>query len=809
MSRGLDREKYQRLWRIHGGPRGRKAIRPPHNLDEWTAGSPVHWIEQTAFMHRKSLFIRFFSFLQLAVGMAYLQYRARHTIGIFEKSATPPYLAYQIFFFVLEIISYISIIFRMLEAWNVTHRNCIDLRRIPNDLIVPRSTHSSRTRVPPQFCNYPSVAIFIPCYNEDVDLVTETVIAALNIDYPSQLLTIYLCDDGKDIAKRSVISQLRHQHRNVHYVIRPQNNHAKAGNLNYAIERTNSDLIVTLDADFVARPNLLQRLIPYYFVWNPTIGMYEFNETLAYVQTPQFFRNLSPYDSDPLDQRGIFFNEVVLPGKDWFNASTMVGTTNLINRAALKKANYYPYHSITEDSALSIIFHGLGFRSYFVNESLATGLATTSLWANLRQRARWLKGDWQILFSKYGPVSQKGLNIIQRLLYLNMAFARIISIVHTLYDVVVVLLLTLHLSPLDVKDPIIFIIYLGAYLSTSVIYRYVIGFGGGGLDKSEAGNVAFEAIFRYTTVKGLFIALFRGDKLTFKVTDKPGLKRRRKNLEKVPESNDVAERFVENPRGTVLGQPGPGMEAYGVEQLTVEGEGLRSSQDVAVGAGSGSVSLGEYSGNEVTQVQMPPPAVVLDVNSTRRETIRSASSSEESVSIEDDDGRSFKKRFRSRTVEERQERRRDIRKNLKRTWFNSLMTSVLIFAIVWGIAVPPKKLLGSTADSDGNEELRRYDNLLPTGLALGFAMCNLLPHLLAIYLCFIPYLSGWVMSDLVHGRCDQWAVHPKTGRLFVPFSFISLLSLARVLLIVGSVSLVTVASLLTEDGAVTGGGGGR
>lgn len=755
-----------------------------------------HWVEQTGFMHRKAIIVRIFSFIQLAVGIVYLQYRARNTIGIYEQSHTPGLLTYQILFFVLECISILSIVFRVFETWNVTQRNCIDLKRIPNELIAPHFAHSTRSRVPPRFCNYPSVGIFIPCYNEDVDLVTETVVAALQIDYPAQLLTVYLCDDGKDPLKRSVISQLRHQHRNVHYVIRPQHKHAKSGNLNYAIERTSCDLIVTLDADFVARPNLLQRLIPYYFVWNPTMGMYEFNETLAYVQTPQYFRNLSPYDSDPLDQRGIFFCDVVLPGKDWFNASTMVGTTNLINRAALKEANYYPYHSITEDSALSLIFHGLGYRSYYVKESLATGLATTSLWANLRQRARWLKGDWQILFSAHGPLSQKGLNTIQRLLYLNMSFARIISVVHTLYDIFIVLLLTLHLSPLDATRPIEFIIYLGSYLLTTVVYRYMISFGGGGLDKSESGNVAFEAIFRYTTVKGMFIALFRGDKLTFKVTDKPGGKRGKKGDNQTGTGNDLEERFVANPRGTVLGQPGPGMEAYGVEQVHVEGEGVQGVQDEAVGTGATSI----HTFSDSVEVSMPPPVVIEVSGAGRRETLRSGTSSEESVSVvEDDNGRSFKKRYWSRTAEERLERRRDIRRNLKRTWFNSLMAAVLIFSIVWGLMHPPAHQLSNDIfeNEDGQKGRYKYNNLLPTGLALGFALCNLLPHLLAIYLSFIPYLSGWVMTDLVHGRCDQWAVHPKSGKLFVPFSFISLLSLARVLLVVGSVSLVTVASLLS------------
>eukprot|EP00171_Calliarthron_tuberculosum_P019158 IDg19158t1 len=160
--------------------------------------------------------------------------------------------------------------------------------------------------VRPQYSNYPSVAVFIPCYNESADLVLETVLGAVAIDYPSELLNVYLCDDGKDNMKRNMIAQLRSQYQNIYYVTRPDNSHAKAGNLNYAIERTRSDLIVTLDADFVARPNILQRLVPYYYVWNAQTELYEFNDSLAVVQTPQHYRNLSPYDSDPLDQRSTF-----------------------------------------------------------------------------------------------------------------------------------------------------------------------------------------------------------------------------------------------------------------------------------------------------------------------------------------------------------------------------------------------------------------------------------------------------------------------------------------------------------------------
>lgn len=736
-------ESWKRHWQAGCGKGGLKPV-PPKLKGQWKPGMACHWMEETNFIKYKTYIVRVLMIIQFAAGIAYLQFRGRETIGVFERSKRVPYLSYQIFFFILEIISVSSLIFRFFEAWKTCRRNSIDFKQIPHDLIVPKPSSEIRSKVRQEYINYPSVGIYIPCYNEDVDLVLETVLGAVNIDYPRELVTVYLCDDGKDSLKRSMVSQLRKQYKNLYYVIRPDNSHAKAGNLNYCLERTTSDLVITLDADFVARPNIIQRLLPYYYVWNPEIEKYEFNETLAVVQTPQHFRNLSPYDSDPLDQRSTFFFELVLPGKDWFNASTMIGTTNLLSREALMKAGYYPYFSITEDTAMSLAFHRMGYRTYFVDESLATGLATTSLWSNLGQRARWLKGDWQILFSKHGPASGRGLTFIQRILYLHMTFSRIISVVHLMYDIGAVLLLLGGISPLDAPDPKKFVIYISIFLGTGIIMRFILTLGGNGLGKSESGAVAFEAIFRYTTVKGIWIALFKGQNVKFKVTDKSNVPKKEQKNSASEMDGQTPQKFDENARQTVLGQPFPGR---------------RSNHQ------GGSQS---------------------DQNSTLS-TVNEDSSS--ITMSESDDGRSLKKhKYKYRTAEEKAVHRKDIVKNLKRIWFNIFMAILLSVSIVFGFIRPPTNLEKQIVEVDGVLGTYEFQNVLPIAMALGFAMLNLLPHLLAIYLCFIPYVSGWMMTDLVHGRCDQYAIHPKTGKLFVPWSFISLFTVAKLILMVGSVA---------------------
>lgn len=753
-------DTFKRHWYAGGGVRGSRPVRPMLK-GEWRPGMPCHWMEQSKFFQYKFFIARIVMIFQFVVSTVYLQYRARETIGIFERSKQAPYFAYQIFFLCLEAISVAGLIFRFFEIWRVCYRNCIDFKQIPHEFIAPHPSLSSRSKVRPEHKNYPSVGVFIPCYNEDADLVLETVLGAVNIDYPPELLAVYLCDDGKDPLKRSMVSQLREHYKNVHYVVRPEHTHAKAGNLNYSLERTTTDMVVTLDADFVARPNLLQRLLPYYYVWNPATGMYEFNETLAVVQTPQQFRNLSPYDSDPLDQRSILFFELTLPGKDWFNASTMIGTTNLLARGPLREAGYFPYFSITEDTAMSLAFHRLGYRTYYVKESLATGLATTTLWSNLKQRARWLKGDWQIFFSKNGPAAGKGLTFMQRLLYLQMIFARLISIIHLMYDISAVLVLLAGIAPLDAPDAKQFIIYLALYLGSAVLTRCALNFGGHGWNKSESGAVAFEAIFRYITIKGIFMALFRGKNLKFKVTDKSGVAKmeKEKALNEKKEVEDESERFDENAQITVVGQSYPEEPTHVI--FKGNGDTVTTVETTTTGPGSNE----QHSSTSGCQ-----------------EDASLASLSDEC------DGRALKRALR--TPEEKALHRKDVQKNLRRVWFNILMAAILAVSVVIGLVSPPSVLETQTIIENGKPTIYQFGNVVPLAMALGFALINLLPHLLAVYLCFIPYVSGWMMTDFVHGRCDQYAIHPRNGKLFVPWAFISLLDIAKLFFLIGSLAAV-------------------
>ena len=109
-------------------------------------------------------------------------------------------------------------------------------------------------------------------------MLKKSVAGCLNLDYPKELVNIYLCDDGRRTAIQKLAEEL-----GVHYVTRQNNEHAKAGNLNHAMSCSNGELIVTMDADIVPLPSFLQK----------TVGYFK-KEKVAFVQTPQAFYNEDP-----------------------------------------------------------------------------------------------------------------------------------------------------------------------------------------------------------------------------------------------------------------------------------------------------------------------------------------------------------------------------------------------------------------------------------------------------------------------------------------------------------------------------------
>lgn len=256
----------------------------------------------------------------------------------------------------------------------------------------------------------PSVDVLIPTYNEPIDVLEKTIIGGLNIDYPNY--TLHVLDDGK----RDWLKDFCEKH-GANYIRRPTNEHAKAGNINYALSQVEGALFAIFDADFVPSRQFLKRTVGF-FADDPTIGL---------VQTPQHFFNRDPIQSNLYlqkilpDEQRLFFSEMA-PARDAWDASFCCGSCSISRRSAIDEAGGIPTTSITEDLLTTLALLGKGYRTVYLNEKLSQGLAADSLEAFFVQRQRWCQGGIQCMYVKEGPLRAKHLNLWQRILFMPLGW---------------------------------------------------------------------------------------------------------------------------------------------------------------------------------------------------------------------------------------------------------------------------------------------------------------------------------------------------------------------------------------------------
>ncbi|KQN53802.1 UDP-forming cellulose synthase catalytic subunit [Erwinia sp. Leaf53] len=354
---------------------------------------------------------------------------------------------------------------------------------------------------------WPTVDVYVPSYNESLDVVRDTVLAAQCIDYPRDKLKIYLLDDGK----RSEFARFAADV-GVGYITRDDNRHAKAGNLNHAMKITKGELICVFDCDHVATRTFLQA----------TVGAFLKDDKLALLQTPHYFYSPDPFERNlkaarEIPNEGALFYGPVQQGNDNWNATFFCGSCAVIRRSALEEIGGFAVETVTEDAHTALKMQRLGWGSAFLAIPLAAGLATERLGLHIVQRTRWARGMTQI-FRVDNPLLGRGLKWQQRLCYLN-------AMLHFQFGLPRVIFLTAPLAYLLFNLNII-------HSSASLIFSYVLPHLVMSLYVNSRMNGRFRATFWgeiYETVMAFhlviptLLTMISPKHGKFNVTDKGGL----------------------------------------------------------------------------------------------------------------------------------------------------------------------------------------------------------------------------------------------------------------------------------------------
>ncbi|WP_298210971.1 UDP-forming cellulose synthase catalytic subunit [Acidovorax sp.] len=361
--------------------------------------------------------------------------------------------------------------------------------------------------MPSDVDTWPSVDIFIPSYNEPLEVVRQTVFSAMSMDWPADRLHVYVLDDGRRAEFREFCEEL-----NVGYVTRDNNHHAKAGNINAALKVTSSEYVAIFDCDHIPTRSFLQVCMGWFFK----------DTNLVMLQTPHVFFSPDPFERNldtfhRMPNEGELFYGIVQDGNDLWNASFFCGSCAIIRRKELLEVGGIAVETVTEDAHTALKLSRLGYNTAYLEVPQAAGLATESLSGHVGQRIRWARGMAQIARTD-NPLFGKGLKFGQRLCYLN-------AMLHFFYGLPRLVFLTAPLAYLFFGAHVFqaTALMITAYALPHLAHASVTNSRIQGRFRYSFWNEVYESVLAWYIMRPVLVAFFNPKLGKFNVTAKGGV----------------------------------------------------------------------------------------------------------------------------------------------------------------------------------------------------------------------------------------------------------------------------------------------
>ena len=344
----------------------------------------------------------FLVWLSLITTFRYLYYRTTYTLNL-----TGGWLDafFSVILYLAELYAILTMALSFFQTLRLKERTSIDVSHIPE-------------------AEMPIIDVYIPTYNEEVEIVRKTTLGAVAIEYPKK--NIYILDDGRPEKyetsdpryaefrdRRDQLQQMCIELR-CELMVRNDNSHAKAGNINTALPKTPGDLVLILDCDHIPTRTILKETVGFFL--NPKVSL---------VQTPHWFYNPDPFERN-LQTGGTIpvgnelFYKVLQKGNDFWNAAFFCGSAAIVRKKHLLQVGGIAVETVTEDCHTALRLHALGYESVYYDKIMVAGLAPEMFSAYVGQQVRWARGMAQILRIENPLFNRKlKLTLPQRICYFS------------------------------------------------------------------------------------------------------------------------------------------------------------------------------------------------------------------------------------------------------------------------------------------------------------------------------------------------------------------------------------------------------
>ncbi|AFY31428.1 glycosyltransferase family 2 protein [Calothrix sp. PCC 7507] len=139
-----------------------------------------------SFLKKRTLLFRYLAEINLIFGIWYIQWRITHSVNFDALWLSIPLL-------LAEIYSFFGGVMFVVGLWRPLVRQIKSLDKLTPSLPIS---------------DWPTVDVFLTCYDEPPEIVEKTAQGALQIDYPVTKLRVYVLDDGNSPAMRAMTERL-------------------------------------------------------------------------------------------------------------------------------------------------------------------------------------------------------------------------------------------------------------------------------------------------------------------------------------------------------------------------------------------------------------------------------------------------------------------------------------------------------------------------------------------------------------------------------------------------------------------------
>lgn len=226
----------------------------------------------------------------------------------------------------------------------------------------------------------PSVAVLIPAHNEET-VIVQTVTSVLASDLEN--LQVVIVDDGSKDRTGELLFEYFGKDPRVRII--QQVNRGKAAALNNAMSQTDSEIVVTIDADTEIEPDAISKLVRHFS--NPKIGAVAGNVKVGNrSRWLTRWQALEYITSQNMEKRAF----------DLLNCITVVpGALGAWRKEAIVAAGGITADTVAEDADLTIAIRRLGWRVCYDEEAIAWTEAPETPAQLIGQRFRWTFGTLQ------------------------------------------------------------------------------------------------------------------------------------------------------------------------------------------------------------------------------------------------------------------------------------------------------------------------------------------------------------------------------------------------------------------------------